>query len=302
MRADGGAGSAAPRAPWIRGTKEEVARALARLSVEEARADYGHVGGVFSPAALRATPTLYRYAGRLRAAGMRAAEGGEGEEGEGGEEGAGGEGEAEEGPGEDATWRLRELAGEIAGEIAAEAGGEGGAQQEALQLALSVAARHGHAALARRALDLGAAPAPRPASKRRGAAATISGGLPSLHVACAAGHVHIAEMLLDAKASVTLLSAGGVPPLHAAAAAGALGAIELLVARGAPLKMPDDRRRPLPAAAMRAALTAGVRAGSPRWWRRAARGSWARSRRCCARGWASKSATGGTAPLCTGRW
>ena len=64
------------------------------------------------------------------------------------------------------------------------------------------------------------------------------------------------------QASVTLLSAGGVPPLHAAAAAGAVEVIELLVARGAPLKMPDDRRQcspPLPVAmALRATLTAAI--------------------------------------------
>ena len=204
VRADGGAVSSAPPARWIRGTKEEVARTLARLSVEEARADYGLVGGIFSPAALLATPTLYRYAGQLRAAGLRVADTDadanvEGEESDAEADGADGADGAGCGC-EDVTWRLRELASEIACEIKAEDGGGGGAQQEALQLALAVAARHGHAALARRALDLGADPAPRPAAKRRGAVATISGGLPALHEACAAGHARIAAMLLDAKA------------------------------------------------------------------------------------------------------
>ena len=261
------------------------------------RADYGLLRGVFSPVELLRRPQLGRYAEYLRKAGVRVAddEGGDGAEaamevgaeagaataaGEptGGEGGEGGEMQQDGGDAEAAAVLAR-LQSELR---------DAGAASELLQRALVAAARRGHAPLARCALALGAAVAPRPAAKLRGGAAVNAlGGLPALHVACRAGHVGVVGLLLDASAPPTLLSPSGLPPLHVAAASlllppgaaeeeeggmaasgdarehamehtGATAAMRLLLSRGAPLEMRDDRRQTALHAAARAGNVAAI--------------------------------------------
>lgn len=184
----------------------------------------------------------------------------------------------ERGEGE-AGWEAEELAVAKAVEIAtlaSEIGSEtvAGATEGSVstsstlvQAVLDAAAGCGSVFLARCALSMGAHPAPRPKKKQRGGESVNDGGMAALHLATRNGHKEVVALLLEAKATPTLLSASGMPPLHVAAERpSAVSTLQLLMTAGAPLAMRDDRRQTALHTAARAgnvpALEALLRAGA----------------------------------------
>ncbi len=125
-----------------------------------------------------------------------------------------------------------------------------------LALLLTLAARYGALSVMDAALAEGADPSPRIPRLLRGGASTIKGALTPLHEACRLGSAPIVRRLLDARATVTCVSAAGDFPLHLAAEEPArIRALEALLAT-------DTRQLVLRNAKKQTALHVAARAGN----------------------------------------